>query len=142
MRPSKTARIERIYHHYESLEEYEAGMWKRPTGPVRKGFIEKAADLMRCPDEFKLAMEQALELWHRSCEHSLTALDSNRIAWLGHAGCCVSTGSPEECTRVGWHTLNQEEQDEANRVAGEVLAVWDENHKGRPCSKSQWELMF
>lgn len=135
--------MNRIYHHYEHLEEFKNGMWKRLTGFERKKFIEAAADLMRCPDEFKLAMEQALELWPLSCEHNLTSLDSNRIAWLGHAGCCIATGSPEECTRVGWHTLTKEEQDEANKVAGEVLSLWD--HKfgvGQQCSKSQLELMF
>ena len=133
----------RVYHHYERLEEFTAGMWKRPTGFERKGKIEAAADLMKCPDEFKLAMQQALELWPLSCEHNLTSLDSNRIAWLGHAGCCIATGSPEECTRVGWHTLTKEEQDAANEVAGEVLSMWD--HKfgvEQQCSKSQLELTF
>jgi len=133
----------RIYHHYERLEEYQAGMGKRPPGFERKGKIEAAADLMRCPDEFKLAMEQALELWPLSCEHNLTSMDSNRIAWLGHAGCCIAASSPEECTRVGWHTLRPHEQDEANRVAAEVLAQWDEKFEGeKTCSKSQLELTF
>lgn len=131
-----------MFFHYEELEEYAAGMWKRPTGAVRKTYVEEAADLMRCPDEFKEAMAQALEIWPKSCAHNLTSLDSNRIAWLGHAGCCIATGSPEECTRVGWHTLDSAEQDEANRVAAEVLAHWDENYKGEPCSKIQLELTF
>jgi hypothetical protein len=142
MKISKTARIERVFFHYEELEEYAAGMWKRPTGSIRKKYIEESADLMRCPDEFKEAMAQALQIWPKSCEHNLTSLDSNRIAWLGHAGCCIATGSPEECTRVGWHTLNDAEQDEANRVAGEVLAFWDGTYEGKPCSKNQLALAF
>ena len=134
----------RIYHHYEKLEEFHAGMWKRPVGPTRKKFILDAADLMRSPDEFKLAMQRATEDWPISCQHNLTSLDSNRIAWLGHAGCCVAVASPEECTRVGWHTLSQMEQDDANRVAAEVLAEWDAVNLGggKQCSKSQLELTF
>lgn len=142
MKISSKTKIDRVFHHYEDLEEYQAGLWKRPTGFVRKQFVEAAADLMKCTDEFKLAMEQAVEEWPKSCAHNLTSLDSNRIAWLGHAGCSIATGSPEECTRVGWHTLNSAEQDEANRVAAEVLEAWDANHKGSKCSKSQLELTF
>lgn len=135
------AKSERVFLHYEELEEYHAGMWKRPTGEVRKNHAASAADLMRCPDEFKAAMTQALTLWPKSCLHNLTSLDSNRIAWLGHAGCCIATGSPEECTRVGWHTLTKPEQDEANRVAAEALSLWDEQRE-KSCSKSQLALTF
>lgn len=134
--------IDRVFFHYEQLEEFKQGMWKRPTGVVRKDFIEHAADLMRCPDEFKLAMKDAVENWPNSCTHNLTCLDSNRIAWLGHAGCCVSTGSPEECTRVAWHTLTSAEQDEANRVAAEVLEEWEIAHEARECSRNQLVLTF
>lgn len=114
----------RIFYHYEDLEEYHAGMWRIVRGLERKNNIEAAADLMRCPDEFKEAMMQALTLWPKSCEANLTADSINRIAWLGHAGCCIATGSPEENTRAGWHTLTKDEMDEANRVAGEVLEHW------------------
>lgn len=121
---AKTAN-KRVYHHYEKLEEFSAGMWKRPTGSKRKQWINEAADLMRCSEEFKVAMASAMEEWPLSCQHNLTSLDSNRIAWLGHAGCCIATGSPEECTRVAWHTLSKDEQDAANQAAAEVLANWD-----------------
>jgi hypothetical protein len=134
--------IDRVFFHYEDLEEYHAGMWKRPTGITRKDFVGYAADLMRCPDEFNLAMQEACDKWPNSCAHNLTCLDSNRIAWLGHAGCCIATGSPEECTRVGWHTLTSEEQDEANRVAAEVLHDWEIKHEVQECSRNQLVLTF
>lgn len=114
----------RIYHHYNDLEEYHAGMWRIVRGSARKDFVANAAALMQQPDAFKDAMLQALETWPKSCDANLTAESVNRIAWLGHAGCCIATGSPEEATRVAWHTLAQDEQDEANRVAGEVLDLF------------------
>lgn len=116
--------MHRKFHHYEELEEYHAGMWRIVRGDKRKQFIEAASDLMRSPDEFKLAMQEAVGAWPKSCEHNLTADAVNRIAWLGHAGCCVGVKSPEDCTRLGWHTLNDAEQKEANRVAAEVLREW------------------
>ena len=123
------ATLERVFHHYEDLEEYHAGMWRIVRGAQRRNNIDAAADLMRCPDEFKEAMRQALTEWPKSAEAALTSEDSNRIAWLGHAGCCIATGSPEENTRAGWHTLTQSEQDEANRVAGEVLEEWRSSYR-------------
>lgn len=119
-------KLRRIYHHYQALEETSAGMWRRLNGDERRGFVEAAADLMRAPEEFLAAMRQAIIEWPRSCEHNLTADGTNFIAYLGHAGCCVGCGSPEECTRVAWHTLSKTEQEEANRVAAVALSEWRE----------------
>jgi hypothetical protein len=114
----------RIFHHYIELEETEAGLWRRLNGDEKKQYVEAAADLMRCPQEFMEAMREALRNWPKSCEAAFTADSVNQIAYLGHAGCCVATGSPEECTRIGWHKLTKPEQDEANLAASIVLREW------------------
>ncbi len=121
-------KIERRYFHYEELEEYHAGMWRPERGEKRKSHIMNAADLMRDSDAFKEAMRRALVEWPKSCEHNLTIEGANKLAWLGHAGCCIAVGSPEEATRAAWHTLDEAEQDEANRVAQEVLDEWEESY--------------
>lgn len=115
---------DRIFHPYHKLEEFHAGMWRIVRGSERKNYIAAAADLMKAPQDFRDAMIRALDEWPISCEANLTAESVNRIAWLGHAGCCIATGSPEEATRVGWHTLAPDEQDEANRVADEVVQMF------------------
>lgn len=124
--------MNRVYYHYEQLEEYHAGMWKIVRGEARKTLIQRAADLMRRAQDFKAAMARAIREWPKSCEFNFTSDAVNRIAWLGHAGCCLGAGSPEEATRAGWHTLNQTEQDEANRVAQEVLDTWDHMYSVSP----------
>lgn len=118
-------RFNRVYYHYELLEEYKYGMWRIERGIDRKAYIEEAAMLMRDPERFEAAMMRAVNEWPVSCEHSLTAEDTNRIAWLGHAGCCIEVGSPEEATRAGWHTLDRQEQDEANAAAARALSQWE-----------------
>lgn len=118
------AKASRIFHHYEDLEEYHAGMWRIVRGDKRKKFIEASADLMRCKEEFYLAMQTAVKAWPNSCLHNLTADSVNKLAWLGHAGCCVAVNSPEDCTRLGWHTLSKLEQDDANNAAQSVLDEW------------------
>lgn len=123
--------LDRQYFHYEDLEEWRAGMWRIVRGTKRHDLSVAAADLMRCPDEFKAAMQSATREWPKSCLHNLSAESMNRLAWLGHAGCLIATGSPEECTRNGWHMLNKDEQDEANRVAQEVLDEWLSHYQWR-----------
>ena len=116
--------MSRIFHHYEKLEEFHDGMWRNTNGDTRKLHVEASASLMKDARAFKAGMMRALEEWPLSCEHNLSAENVNRIAWLGHAGCCVAVGSPEDCTRVAWHTLNKAEQDAANAAAADVLARW------------------
>jgi len=48
----------------------------------------------------------------------------NQRAWIGHAGCFLATGSPEETTRLGWHELDDGEQYGANAAADAVIAEW------------------
>ena len=116
--------MQRVFYHYEDLEEYHAGMWKIVRGRERLKNIDAAVDLIRCPEEFKEAMRQAVRLWPKSCEAAFTSADNNQIAWLGQAGCCLSTGATEENTRAAWHVLTADERAEANKVAAEVIAEW------------------
>lgn len=115
--------MKRIYHHCDVLEE--SPMWQKITGKEADEYAEKAANIMREPDVFQHAMRWVLKQWPLSCEHNLSAKSINRQAWLGHAGCYLSSGSPEECTRAGWWMLDQDEQSEANRVAQEVIEEWE-----------------
>lgn len=114
----------RVYYHYTDLEEYHAGMWKIYSGAKRKRFIKLSAQLMKRPMEFEAQMNRAIQAWPKSCIFNFTAPSVNKIAWLGHAGCCYAHGASEESTRAAWHTLNQEEQDGANQAATVALAGW------------------
>lgn len=127
---TKTNRA-RAYFHYEDLEEYHAGMWRRLNGDKRKEAVSRAAALMKNAGQFQASMRRAIVEWPRSCMAAFTAEGVNQIAWLGHAGNCLGADSPEECTRVAWHTLSAVEQDVANSVAADVLSEWfDRNAEG------------
>ena len=122
------SRLNRIYYHYEQLEEFSGGMWRVVRGEQRKSFIFAAARLMKCSKSFKSAMRKAIKDWPNSCKHNLTVEAANRIAWLGHAGCCIAAASPEGATRAAWHTLDRIEQDAANAAALEVLSEWESDN--------------
>jgi hypothetical protein len=117
--------LNRVYFHYEHLEEFQCGMWRIVRGEQRMINAIAAANHMRDSIAFKTSMMRAVHEWPNSCLQNLTAEGVNKIAWFGHAGNCLGVGSPEENTRIGWHMLNPGEQAEANRVAGEVLDYWE-----------------
>jgi len=117
--------MKRVFYPYHLWEEYKSGMWRICPTSEKDHFAEQSAALMRETSSFKESMQKALTDWPISCEKNLSARCMNRRAWLGHAGCCIATGSPEEATRQGWHYLTEEEQIDANRVADEVIAEWE-----------------
>lgn len=116
--------MKRVYFHYSDQEEFAAGLWEKVTGARHDRYVDAAAALMREVDCFKDAMLRALDEWPNSCRANLTSSSTNQRAWLGHAGCFLATGSPEESTRLGWHRLTLEEQTLANEAADQVIAEW------------------
>lgn len=122
----------RVYYPYTECEEFAdgGGMWKVIAGPtLRNKMAEAAARLMRDTTKFRAAMIRATKEWPKSCETNLTAEGNNQRAWMGHAGCFLATGSPEECTRLGWHRLNPAQQRSANLVADEAILAWQKAYK-------------
>lgn len=125
------AKPPRIAHHWSRMEEYspDGGMWKAPNPLFRHKHIQETSALMANPDAFKDAMRRALHDWPLSCEVAFTTPGLNLRAWLGHAGCFIQTGSPEETTRLGWHDLDDSEQYGANAAADQVIREW---HRANP----------
>lgn len=118
--------MRQIFHHFEKLEEHRAGMWRITTPTERDGLVDAAADLMRNRDAFRDAMFQAVREWPMSMEAAMTTPSLNQRAFMGHAGCCIAVGSPEDLTRLAWHSLRPDQQDEANAAADEAIALWRE----------------
>lgn len=116
--------MKRVFFHFKECEEFSAGMWRMVTGADREPYILATARLMGNPQEFADAMRKAVAQWPTSCEYNLTCASNNHRAWMGHAGCCIATGSPEELTRLGWHRLSGDQQDAANAAADMVIAEW------------------
>ena len=132
----------RVHHPYTALEEYhpDGGMWSIPSPMNRGVHIAASSALMANPAAFTAAMRRAVRDWPRSTENALTNPSLNHRAWLGHAGCYVATGSPEETTRLGWHELDDAEQYAANAAADRVIAEWREAHRGHLTAHRQLTL--
>jgi len=119
-------KLRRVFHHHEKWEDATNGMWRRnSSGEERKEFARRAASLMIDAQAFYEAMKRVTYEWPYSCEANLTASPINKRAWLGHAGCCLATGSPEDVTRQAWWTLTKEQQDAANAMADRAISEWE-----------------
>jgi len=116
----------RTYYPWHELEEYlvDGGMWAIPTADMRDHYIRATKSLMQAPEQFLDAMRRAVNEWPKSCAVALGNPTLNRRAWIGHAGCYLATGSPEETTRLGWHELTEYEQVLANHAADDAIREW------------------
>lgn len=116
----------RIFHTHDKWECYHAGFYA-PTKPgVSRAQGEEMyrvflSDLVR----FGEALEKVIVEWKHSCEHYLTNVAMNRIAWLGQAAMCYATGIPASY-RSGFSLLTEQQQRAANELALEYLNRWFE----------------
>jgi hypothetical protein len=126
------------------LEEFkpDGGMWSIPATLMRDEHARQAADLMADPGRFVDAMRRAVKEWPKSCESAFATPGLNLRAWLGHAGCYIATGSPEETTRAGWHQLDDGEQYAANAAADQVINEYRREHKPNSGQDLLWETDY
>ena len=79
---------------------------------------------------FISAMVMVQDAWPNSCEHFLTNPAINRIAWLGQAAMCITTGvSSMFCG--GFRLLTPQQQRAANACAASFLADWEIDYEHR-----------
>jgi len=118
--------IRRVYHHYDQWEEYKHGMWR--TANIEPGMLEKAIAFTGDAELYGSHMRRVIVEWPISCEQNLTCKGMNRLAWVGHAACCLAIGCPEQLTRAAWHYLTQEQQDDANAQAANAVETWERRY--------------
>lgn len=115
---------DRIFHTFDKWECHKAGFYASKKEGMKAEECENAyAKFLSNYDEFKKGLQGVLDNWINSCEHYLTNKAMNRIAWLGQAAMCYSTGIPSKfCS--GFNLLNNEEQEKANQIALNYLNIW------------------
>lgn len=112
-----------IWHPYWDWECFKSGMWE--NRPADNGKIILAEKVLSTPELCRIYMTRSVTQWKKSAEHNLSKCWLNRRPWLGWAACCFSVGATEEETRMAWcNRLSIDQQDEANKIADEVIALW------------------
>jgi len=123
-RTVNTSDPDRIFHTFDKWECHKAGFYASNKEGMTAEQCEKAyAEYLSNPDTFSHGLEGVIKDWKHSCEHYLTNKSMNRIAWLGQAAVCYSTGIPSKfCS--GWNLMSEEQQDDANALALVYLNKW------------------
>ena len=117
--------MKRVYHTWDKWECYPAGFYEEhPPGPLTPAEAIEAYAVFFCDlPRFRAALTRVLEEWPNSCEHYLSNVNMNRIAWLGQSAMCIATSVPA-CYRGGFNRLTDEEKQAANAAALEALNLW------------------
>ncbi|NTU49442.1 MAG: hypothetical protein HGA87_00855 [Desulfobulbaceae bacterium] len=130
------------YYHYNELEEYHAGMWKKVSKDEFERLLPMAIRFTGTHLLYGKWMLKALDLWPKSCNQNLSDSGINHQAFIGHAATCIAIGCPEYITRLAWHELSQHQQDLANEQADIAINVWKNKQTTREeqlCLKLVWE---
>lgn len=123
-RTVNTSDPDRIFHTFEKWECHKAGFYgSKKDGMTAEQCEKMFAEYLSSDEKFKEGLKGILDNWINSCEHYLTNKSMNRIAWLGQAAVCYSTGIPSKFC-AGWGILSSEQQDRANEIALEYLNIW------------------
>lgn len=123
-RTVNTSDENRIFHTYHKWECYKAGFYKNTMDGMTKDECQKAyREFLSNSDRFSDALEHVITEWKHSCEHYLTNIAMNRIAWLGQAAMCYATGIPA-VFRGGFSLLTEEQKQAANEIALAYLNKW------------------
>jgi len=119
---------ERIMHTFDKWECYKAGFFAPKFEGMSKSECEQAyADFLSNTERFEQGLQGVIIDWKHSCEHYLTNRAMNRIAWLGQAAMCYSTGVPSVyCS--GYNLLDRDQQATADEVALKYLNKWRESN--------------
>ena len=121
----------RVWHPYWQWEDLKAGMWRKVESALRAGFLQQAIEFTGDHERYGSFMRQVVSKWPLASEHNLTETSMNRLAWIGHAACCLAINCPEDITRQAWAHLSQQQQDQANQQAQNALLQWENNYQSQ-----------
>ncbi len=130
LRMAKTL-IDQFFCHYERLEEYTSGMWRRVSGAEMVEGKSKARHFMMDTEAFSSAMLEVCEGWPNSCKVNFTDNSINPISWLGQAALCYKLNLPESVTRAAWVELPFDVQERANAYAKAHIKKWRKEYIGQ-----------
>ena len=127
--------MKRVYYPYWDWEDYKAGLYvliDTYTEEQTEKLANDAKELLSNSELFKDVGLSVISDWIKSADVNLSNPSRNRQAWIGQASCCYALKIPEWITKLGWRLMSPEQQAEANRVADEVIRIWEIKH-GENC---------
>ncbi len=121
--------MERIFHSWDKWEDYRYNFYGGIDCKWEKDdSLKLYADLLRDLPEFEQALITITRDWKFSCEHNLTHVGLNRIAYLGQAACALLYKVPHNVCMPAYNLLSDSEKAAADALAEKYLNLWIEKH--------------
>lgn len=121
--------MDRIYHPYYLWEDVNNGILKEDFSQKEIELLtNKAKSLLINSELFYNTALKVICNWKYSSEQQLSNIQRNRRAWLGQASCCYKYKIPEFITKYAWRMMAESEQNEANKVAEDVITIWEQKY--------------
>lgn len=117
--------MKQIYHSWDKWEDHKYGFYDNISGRNKKDMINKVIEMFSDPELTEICMRKVIKEWLFSCEHNLTNLSMNRIAYLGQAACCVFAGIPSSITMEAWGLVPEEKRNIADLIADKLIKEWE-----------------
>ena len=118
--------MKQIWHNYELWECHKHGFFSKSN--TKENLHEKVVELFTNPKNTEIFMSKVVQEWKYSCEHNLTNISMNRIAWLGQAACCLYANIPSEITKQAWHMVPEDYRNQADKIAELIISEFDKNY--------------
>lgn len=123
--------MERIYHNYENWEDFKLGFYDNISGKNKDELINKVVELFSSKSLTEKFMNKVIVEWPNSCEHNLSNISMNRIAYLGQAACCIYSGVPSTITMFAWSLVSKEKRDQADKIAESIINKWEKQNSNK-----------
>jgi hypothetical protein len=121
--------MNRIYHPFWLWEDYKCGFYDNVTGEKKTQYIDGIIRMFNSESETRKNMLRVINEWVYSCQHNLTNLSLNRIAYIGQGATCLYCGAPSTITMEAWSLLTKEVQMRSDKIALEVIEEWETKNK-------------
>lgn len=116
--------MERIYHPYNLWEDYQCGFYDNCSGSKKSEYISGILEMFNSEHLTQQYMQKVIDEWEYSCQHNLSNISLNRIAYIGQSACCIYCGAPSTVTMEAWSLLSKEIQDRSDKIANQILNNW------------------
>ena len=117
--------MKQIFHPWDKWEDHKHGFYDNISGRDKKEMINKVVEMFTDSELTEICMRKVIKEWTFSCEHNLTNLNMNRVAYLGQAACCVFAGVPCSITMEAWNLVPEEKRKIADSIAERLVKEWE-----------------
>jgi len=121
--------MKQVYIPYWEWEDWLNGMWRKLPKKEEPKMLNLAIEFTGNHIRYGNAMKEVIVLWKQTMLNTLTNLNVNHRAFLGHCACQYKINCPEYITRQAWHKLNDMQRYLADKVAQETIDEWYARHE-------------